>query len=197
MPRVKLFLAVAPAGEPVTLQEAKDFARVTEPCFRDVLAFCWETGCRVQEVRQIEARHVRLDRGRVELPPPEAKGKKRWRIIYLTDKAKGLVKRLVKRRPKGPLFVNRDRSAKAVDQALAENRMVLLVSQKNPDVDDPKAEDLHNFAVVAHGPAKAIMTGRTAGFVQNVAVVSDSSLIRIIDGERATVSAEKSLTWAP
>src|SRR5438105_11156919 len=48
-----------------------------------------------------------------------------------------------------PLFVNRDRSAKAVDQALAENRMVLLVSQKNPDVDDPKAEDLHNFGTVS------------------------------------------------
>src|SRR5881396_1334307 len=30
-----------------------------------------------------------------------------------------------------PLFVNRERSAKAVDQALAENRMILLISQKN------------------------------------------------------------------
>src|SRR5438105_2780098 len=48
-----------------------------------------------------------------------------------------------------PLFVNRDRSAKAVDQALSENRMVLLVSQKNPNVDDPKAEDLHDFGTVS------------------------------------------------
>src|SRR6059036_1998817 len=48
-----------------------------------------------------------------------------------------------------PLFVNRDRSAKAVDQALSENRMVLLVSQKNADVDDPKTEDLHNFGTVS------------------------------------------------
>src|SRR6266853_184321 len=48
-----------------------------------------------------------------------------------------------------PLFVNRDRSAKAVDQALAENRMVLLVSQKNPNVDDPKTEDLHDFGTVS------------------------------------------------
>src|SRR5438552_6639599 len=48
-----------------------------------------------------------------------------------------------------PLFVNRDRSAKAVDQALSENRMVLLVSQKNPDVDDPKAEGLHAFGTVS------------------------------------------------
>src|SRR5436189_4018929 len=48
-----------------------------------------------------------------------------------------------------PLFVNRDRSAKAVDQALSENRMVLLVSQKDPNVDDPKTEDLHDFGTVS------------------------------------------------
>src|SRR5215831_9183376 len=48
-----------------------------------------------------------------------------------------------------PLFVNRDRSAKAVDQALSENRMVLLASQKNADVDDPKAEDLNHFGTVS------------------------------------------------
>src|SRR5207248_9320550 len=48
-----------------------------------------------------------------------------------------------------PLFVNRDRSAKAVDQALSENRMILLVSQKNPNADDPKAEDLHEFVTVS------------------------------------------------
>src|SRR6266566_2191104 len=48
-----------------------------------------------------------------------------------------------------PLFVNRDRSAKAVDQALSENRMILLVSQKTANVDDPKAEDLHDFGTVS------------------------------------------------
>ncbi|HYR87617.1 MAG TPA: endopeptidase La [Terriglobia bacterium] len=48
-----------------------------------------------------------------------------------------------------PLFVNRERSAKAVDQALAENRMIMLVSQKNANVDDPKAEDLHDFGTVS------------------------------------------------
>src|SRR5688572_11172043 len=48
-----------------------------------------------------------------------------------------------------PLFVNRERGAKAVDQALAENRMILLVSQKNANVDDPKATDLHDFGTVS------------------------------------------------
>jgi ATP-dependent Lon protease len=48
-----------------------------------------------------------------------------------------------------PLIVNRDRSAKAVDHALAENRMIMLVSQKDPNVDEPKAEDLHDFGTVS------------------------------------------------
>jgi ATP-dependent Lon protease len=48
-----------------------------------------------------------------------------------------------------PLFVNRDQAAKAVDQALAENRMILLVAQKDPNVDDPKSKDLHNFGTVS------------------------------------------------
>jgi ATP-dependent Lon protease len=48
-----------------------------------------------------------------------------------------------------PLFVNREASAKAVDQALAENRMILLVAQKNPNVDDPKVEDLYDFGTVS------------------------------------------------
>lgn len=48
-----------------------------------------------------------------------------------------------------PLFVNRDKSTKAVDQALAENRMIMLVAQKNSNVDDPKASDLHDFGTVS------------------------------------------------
>src|SRR5207247_10668454 len=48
-----------------------------------------------------------------------------------------------------PLFVNRDRSAKAVDQALSENRMILLLSQKNAEADDPKPADLHQFGTVS------------------------------------------------
>src|SRR2546428_8278668 len=48
-----------------------------------------------------------------------------------------------------PLFVNRDRSAKAVDQALAENRMIMLVAQKDSNTEDPKTDDLHQFGTVS------------------------------------------------
>jgi ATP-dependent Lon protease len=42
-----------------------------------------------------------------------------------------------------PLFVGRDRSIKALDQAMATDKQILLVAQRSPDVDDPGAEDLY------------------------------------------------------
>jgi ATP-dependent Lon protease len=48
-----------------------------------------------------------------------------------------------------PLFVSRERSIKAVDQSLAESRMIMLVAQKDPSTDDPKAPDLHDFGTVS------------------------------------------------
>src|SRR5437762_5404816 len=48
-----------------------------------------------------------------------------------------------------PLYVSSERSAKKVDQSLAENRMIMLVAQKDPNVDDPKPSDLHEFGTVS------------------------------------------------
>jgi len=48
-----------------------------------------------------------------------------------------------------PLFVSREKSVRAVDEALGENRMILLVSQKDLDKEDPAAEDLYKTGTVA------------------------------------------------
>lgn len=48
-----------------------------------------------------------------------------------------------------PLFVSRDRSIKAVDEALSQNRMILLVSQKDVDKEEPTQEDLFKVGTVA------------------------------------------------
>jgi ATP-dependent Lon protease len=48
-----------------------------------------------------------------------------------------------------PLFVSRDRSIKAVDEALSKNRMILLVSQKDIDKEEPTNEDLYRVGTVA------------------------------------------------
>ena len=45
-----------------------------------------------------------------------------------------------------PLFVSREKSIRAVDEALGENRMILLASQKDLDKEEPAAEDLTKSA---------------------------------------------------
>src|SRR6266550_3863378 len=48
-----------------------------------------------------------------------------------------------------PLFVSREKSIRAVDQALGENRMILLASQRDLDKEEPAAEDLYKIGTVA------------------------------------------------
>src|ERR671929_1251676 len=48
-----------------------------------------------------------------------------------------------------PLFVSRERSIRAVDEALGENRMILLASQKDLDKEEPTGEDLYQIGTVA------------------------------------------------
>jgi len=48
-----------------------------------------------------------------------------------------------------PLFVSRERSIRAVDEALGENRMILLVSQRDLDKEEPAAHDLYDIGTVA------------------------------------------------
>lgn len=48
-----------------------------------------------------------------------------------------------------PLFVSRDRSIRAVEQALGENRMILLVSQKDVNKEEPEQDDLYKMGTVA------------------------------------------------
>src|SRR6059058_5259403 len=48
-----------------------------------------------------------------------------------------------------PLFVSREKSIRAVDEALGENRMILLASQKDLDKEEPTGEDLYKVGTVA------------------------------------------------
>src|SRR5918997_1310558 len=48
-----------------------------------------------------------------------------------------------------PLFVSREKSIRSVDEALGENRMILLASQKDLDKEEPSGEDLYQIGTVA------------------------------------------------
>ena len=47
-----------------------------------------------------------------------------------------------------PLFVGRDKSVRALDDALEHGRYILLVTQKSVDIDDPQVEDLFSVGTV-------------------------------------------------
>lgn len=63
--------------------------------FRDLLQFVWATGCRPQEVRHIEPRHVDMVHERIVFPAEESKGKRSKRIIYLQGASLDIIKRLL------------------------------------------------------------------------------------------------------
>jgi ATP-dependent Lon protease len=47
-----------------------------------------------------------------------------------------------------PLFVGRDLSIKAIDEALANNRMVILAAQRTLDIEQPKPDDINSIGTV-------------------------------------------------
>jgi ATP-dependent Lon protease len=48
-----------------------------------------------------------------------------------------------------PLFVGREKSIQALDVAMRGDKRIMLVAQKQADVDDPKGEDLYRIGTVA------------------------------------------------
>lgn len=48
-----------------------------------------------------------------------------------------------------PLFVGREKSKNGIDQSLSTNRMILLLTQKDMEIEDPKREDVYEMGTVA------------------------------------------------
>ncbi len=48
-----------------------------------------------------------------------------------------------------PLFVGRERSMKALEMAMDGDKQILLVSQRSPDIDDPKPDELYEVGTQA------------------------------------------------
>jgi ATP-dependent Lon protease len=68
-----------------------------------------------------------------------------------------------------PLFVGRERSIRALEEAMREHHLVALATQKSPDTQEPAPEDLHEIGCVAlvmqelklpDGTAKALVEGQ-------------------------------------
>src|SRR6187402_2638942 len=76
-----------------------------------------------------------------------------------------------------PLFVGRQKSIEALEIAMAADKHVLLVAQKNPALDDPKAEDLYSVGTIASilqllklpdGTVKVLIEGKERAQIEKI-----------------------------
>lgn len=76
-----------------------------------------------------------------------------------------------------PLFVGRQKSIEALEMAMAADKHVLLVAQKNPSLDDPKAEDLYSVGTIASilqllklpdGTVKVLIEGKERAKIEKI-----------------------------
>jgi ATP-dependent Lon protease len=76
-----------------------------------------------------------------------------------------------------PLFVGRQKSIEALEKAMAADKHVLLVAQKNPALDDPKAEDLYSVGTIASilqllklpdGTVKVLIEGKERAQIEKI-----------------------------
>ena len=81
-------------------------SHVHDEPFRDLLIVSYDSGSRPQETKQLEARHLQIDKQRAVIPGEEAKGGRTRAIYFPTDRSVEIVCRLAKQYPTGPLFRN-------------------------------------------------------------------------------------------
>lgn len=76
-----------------------------------------------------------------------------------------------------PLFVGRDKSIQALRTAMESNKQLLLVTQKDPNKEDPTTDDLYHTGVVASiiqmlnlpdGTVKVLVEGQTRAKIEHI-----------------------------
>ena len=69
-----------------------------------------------------------------------------------------------------PLFVGREKSVKALEEVMQDDKQILLSSQMDPSVDEPKSDGIYKVGVLANvlqllklpdGTVKVLVEGRS------------------------------------
>ncbi len=98
-----------------------------------------------------------------------------------------------------PLFVARERSIAAVEDALAGDRLVLLTAQRDPEVEDPAGDDLHGVGTVAMVMRiLRLPDGRVKVLVQGLCKANIESFVESEPGQWACVTrlpADEDAEW--
>ena len=102
-----------------------------------------------------------------------------------------------------PLFVGREKSVRALEDVMQDDKQILLVAQKNAAQDDPAAEDIYDVGTVStvlqllklpDGTVKVLVEGgaraRIRGFVENADFFqAEAEIITESEGETQDVEA--------
>jgi ATP-dependent Lon protease len=98
-----------------------------------------------------------------------------------------------------PLFVGRDKSIRALDGAMANDKQILLVAQQSADVDDPAVKDLHEIGTLANilqllklpdGTVKVLVEGNQRARIQRF-LTTDESFSAVIEPLAETLEADE------
>ncbi len=102
-----------------------------------------------------------------------------------------------------PLFVGREKSVRALEEVMQDDKQILLSSQKDPTADDPDADGIFRTGVLANvlqllklpdGTVKVLVEGKArvkiTGFIENPAYFeATAQLLTETDGDEASVEA--------
>ncbi len=102
-----------------------------------------------------------------------------------------------------PLFVGREKSVHALEEAMQDNKQILLSSQKDPTADDPDADGIFRTGVLANvlqllklpdGTVKVLVEGKARvkiiGFIENPAFFeATAELLPETEGDQTAVEA--------
>lgn len=87
-----------------------------------------------------------------------------------------------------PLFVGREKSIKALDEAMARNREIFLAAQKKSKTNDPSPEEIYEFGTIAQilqllrlpdGTVKILVEGKRRGKIQRYMETADMLMVEV------------------
>ncbi|MGY3804981.1 endopeptidase La [Pigmentibacter ruber] len=89
-----------------------------------------------------------------------------------------------------PLFVGREKSIKALDDAMARNREIFLAAQKKPKSNDPLPEEIYEFGTIAQilqllrlpdGTVKILVEGKKRGRISKYVEANEMLVVEITE----------------
>src|SRR5919108_682951 len=94
-----------------------------------------------------------------------------------------------------PLFVGRQRSIKALEEAVANNKLIFLTTQKDAKVNDPAAADMYQIGTVGNvvqllrlpdGTVKVLVEGKKRGRIARYVEQADCFWVEVDEVEEGS-----------